>query len=148
MSSELLVADPPALEAMGRLHEAVKLGMSSPSAKRSSPSVTAAKLCARKRPDLLPVRDTMVQKHLGMDRYQSYEIEYQVYRALIGDTDIIKALDKATSEAQTVELGRDLVITEPRLRVLDAALWTHAKYGTSTPRQEPPVPEGDADEIG
>jgi len=147
LDTELLVAGPRALDAMARLHEAVKLALSTPSATRSSPWVTAAKLCARKRPGLFPVRDTIVQKHLGMDRYQSYEIEYQVYRGLIGDTDIITALDRATSQARIVEQGRDLVITEPSLRVLDAALWTHAKYGTSTPRQEPPVPEADANEV-
>jgi len=67
---------------------------------------------------------------------------------LIQDTEIINAVDRAVDEAQTIEAGRDLVITEPRLRVLDAALWTHAKYGASTPRGEVPVPQGETDEVG
>lgn len=96
----------------------------------------------------VPVRDSLVQRYLGMDRYQSYEIDFQVYRALIGDTEVIKAVDRAATEARASAPSRDLVITEPRLRVLDAALWTHAKYGVSAPRQEPPVPELDADEVG
>lgn len=148
LDTELLIAGPATLEAMARLHEAVKLALSTPSAKRSSPWVTAAKLCARKRPDLFPVRDNLVQRYLGMDRYQSYEIEYQVYRALIGDTEVVKAVDRAVTEAHAVDLSQDLVITEARLRVLDAALWTHAKYGTSAPRHETPVPELEVDEVG
>lgn len=85
LNTELLVAGPETLEAMGHLHEAVKLALSTPSAKRSSPWVTAAKVCARKRRNTFPVRDNLVQRYLGMGQYQSYEIEYQVYRALIRD---------------------------------------------------------------
>jgi len=150
LNVELQVAGPETLEAMGRLHGAVKLALSTPSAKRSSPWVTAAKLCARKRPDLFPVRDNLVQKYLGLRRLSSYEIEYQLYRRLIGDTEIVKALDQAKAQAALIEPGRvrDLVITDPILRVLDVVLWTHAKYGISKPSEVAPVPDVKVEQVG
>lgn len=150
LNVELQVAGLQTLEAMGRLHEAVKLALSNPSAKRSSPWVTAAKLCARKRPALFPVRDNLVQKYLGLDKFRSYQIEYQLYRRLIGDTDVVEALGRAKACAPSIESGRvrDLVITEPILRVLDVALWTHAKYGNSKPSEAAPVPDGQVDQVG
>ncbi|MBZ2198461.1 hypothetical protein KCQ71_20080 [Ruania sp. N2-46] len=150
MNVELQVAGPETLSAMGQLQEAVKFALSSPSAKLSAPWVTAAKLCARKRPALFPVRDNLVRKYLGLHKFRSYQIEYQLYRRLIGDTDVVEGLAQAMAYAPSIEPGRvrDPVITEPILRVLDVALWTHAKYGNSKPSEVAPVPVDRVDQVG
>jgi len=53
-------------------------------------------------------------------------MDWQVFRSLIGDPDIIAAIDvtsKATAEAAA---GRRLQVDQSRLRLLDAAIWTYA----------------------
>jgi Family of unknown function (DUF6308) len=50
----------PALTAMEGLYEAVKQALSADTVKNPNAWVTASKLCARKRPDLFPVRDKEV----------------------------------------------------------------------------------------
>jgi hypothetical protein len=54
-----------ALTAMEQLYEAVKQALSADTVKNPNAWVTASKLCARKRPDLFPVRDKEVCDYLG-----------------------------------------------------------------------------------
>ena len=64
--------------------------------------MTASKLCARKRPDLFPVRDKEVCDYLGLTQLRNYQADWQVFRSLIGDPDITAAIDvmsKATTAA-------------------------------------------------
>ncbi|MCL3863013.1 DUF6308 family protein [Actinotalea sp. K2] len=125
---DLLVAGPADLLAMEKLYAAVKAALSDPSTKDPNAWVTASKLCARKRPDLFPVRDNLVCNYLGLiptakGAKGNYQIDYQVYRALIGDRQIIEAIDALREQLRA---EHDVRADSGRLRVLDAALWTWA----------------------
>lgn len=122
---ELLVASPAALEAMEWLYLAVKTKLPGPNA-----WVVASVLCARKRPDLFPVRDPQVRAYLGLPGEDDYKSDWPVYRFLIGEPEVVAAVN------DVVDLIRDGP-TEPRvrldveiLRVIESAIWTIA----STPR--------------
>jgi hypothetical protein len=86
------------------------------------PWVTASKLCARKRPLLLPVRDSVVTTNrlrLGKD----YLVDWQVYKTLLQDTGLVTQLRELVDEAQS---GTTFQITDPVLRILDVLLWMTA----------------------
>jgi hypothetical protein len=61
---DLASAGIPALTAMVELYEAVKRALSAETVRNPNAWVTASKLCARKRPDLFPVRDREVCHYL------------------------------------------------------------------------------------
>ncbi|WP_298461227.1 DUF6308 family protein [uncultured Cellulomonas sp.] len=132
---DLLVAGPDDFLAMEKLYLAVKAALSKPSTKDPNAWVTASKLCARKRHELFPVRDNVVCYHLGLipsGTRGNYQIDYQVYRALVGDRQIITAIDNLTDQLRAGVPGRDVHPDTGRLRLLDAALWTWAvKTSTS-----------------
>lgn len=109
----------------GELYETIKQALKDPTAASSDPWVTASKLCARKRPFLLPVRDGKVRELLGIKKPYSYRLDWQLYRELIRDSEVVGLLSAATSEA-TAPIGAPVGIADPLLRVLDVALWTHA----------------------
>lgn len=121
---ELHVAGPDTLMAMATFYDEVKAHLGEPSTGSSNKWVTASKVCARKRPYLFPVRDSVVCDLLGLTRFSSYEVDWQVLRALIGDPEIIAGCDAAVDASHAVAGERRLVVDRDRLRVLDAALWT------------------------
>ena len=68
------------LLAMAELHHALKRALSPPEVTKPNPWVTDSKLCARKRPDLFPVRDSVVCAYLGLiDPKGNYEVDWQVF---------------------------------------------------------------------
>lgn len=126
---DLLVVDPEDLLLMERFYLAVKAALSSPSAARPNAWVTASKLCARKRPSLFPVRDEVVCNHLGLIPPRGrgdYRIDWQVFRFLVGDRQVVEAIDARVDTARATSSDRDVEIDRERLRILDAALWTWA----------------------
>lgn len=129
---ELAVAEDDDLVAMAQFYDEVKANLGEPSAKSSDRWVTASKVCARKRPYLFPVRDRVVRDFLGLTRFGDYRLDWQVFRALISDVEVIRACDRAVAAAyESVEnrtaagQDRSLEVDRDRLRVLDAALWSH-----------------------
>ena len=125
--AELHVAGPTDLAAMAAFYDEVKMHLAEPTTESSDRWVTASKICARKRPHLFPVRDRVVRDLLGLTKFDSYKVDWQVFRALIGDRDIIVACDAAIAAAHHAAEGRRLDVDRDRLRVLDAALWTYPK---------------------
>jgi len=115
---DLATADSETLLSMALFYDLVKRTLG------SNPWVTAGKLCARKRPRLFPVRDRLVCGLLGLSRHSNYEVDWQVYRALIGDHQLIAALQAARDEAATTP---GVHIDMFPLRWLDVVLWMHAK---------------------
>jgi hypothetical protein len=107
------------------LYEQVKRVLAKPEAARPDPWVTASKLCARKRPNLLPVRDTKVRALLGMGPSHGYRLQWLVYRELLRDVELMGLLGQATSGATTPG-GALVTIIDPPLRIFDVALWMHA----------------------
>jgi hypothetical protein len=126
---DLLVAGPADLLSMEVLYGAVKDALSDPSTANPNAWVTASKLCARKRPELFPVRDNLVCAHLGLlptGTRGDYQVDWQVYRALIGDHRVIGAIDALNPLIKAEARDRRVQTDTGRLRLLDAALWTWA----------------------
>lgn len=108
---------------MEALYKSTKLRLS----QRGTAWVTASKLCARKRPRLFPVVDNVVRNYLDLSRFDNYQVNWLVYRALMDDDDVSEALDRAVAGSRDLaqQGTRDLRMDNIRLKVLDAALWTY-----------------------
>lgn len=122
VDAELAMADDDTLKAMAELHEAFKMYLSPAHSQAKNPWVTASKLCARKRPDLFPVRDSVVCNALGLGR--NYQVDWQVFRGLIQDAKVRDRID-ALVDAASRE-GADIGHPNRRLRHLDVLLWMKA----------------------
>jgi hypothetical protein len=114
-----------ALTAMAALYEAVKRALSADSVRNPNSWVTASKLCARKRPELFPVRDKEVCDYLGLTPSKNYQVDWQVFQSLISDPDVIAAIDAARKATVVAAADRRLQVDQLHLRLLDAALWTY-----------------------
>lgn len=114
--ADLADADDAVLDAAENLHLQLKNALG------GNKWVAASKLCARKRPRLFPVRDSLVTRALlgvGEDR----RIDWLVYRHLITDPDVRRQLEKVTEESAI----REDDLYDPPLRILDVVLWMHVK---------------------
>lgn len=132
LDADLALADEATLLDMASFHGAVKQALSAEESSTANAWVTASKLTARKRPDLFPVRDSVVCKHLGLDqgRRQNYEVDWQVFRRLLQDHDIRARINRLVDEA-AVRPGVDVGSRATRLRHLDAVVWMHARRGAT-----------------
>lgn len=123
LDADLAMASAATLEAMAAFHGAAKQALSLDSTTNKNPWVTASKLTARKRPDLFPVRDSVVCKYLGLqDGRQNYEVDWQVFRHIIQNDEVRRRLDSVVEEAATRE-GVNIGHPNRRLRHLDVVLW-------------------------
>ena len=111
------------LEVMADFHHSVKKTLRRHGAKSSNAWVTAAKLCARKRPHLFPVRDRRVSEFLGFHTGMTLVEEYAVYRSLMNDHEVRRALEHLEEELRGREIQDGLILEGVPLRLLDAALW-------------------------
>lgn len=113
------------LSAMGLFYDTVKMALAPHHVATSDRWVTAAKVCARKRPDLFPVRDNDVTKLLGTRASKSYALDWLVFKHLLSTDHLLRALDEVVDRAAQKPGVR---IGDPnlRLRHLDVVLWTHA----------------------
>lgn len=122
---DLAMAGESELSAMADFYNAVKPALSADGVKRPNAWVTASKVCARKRPRLYPVRDKNVCDHLGLSKRADYQIDWQVFRSLAADPDIIAALSTITDATMAIAPERNLRMDSSPLRLLDAAIWTY-----------------------
>lgn len=135
--TSLALADPRALEAMYDFYSAAKHAVSNPDGVNPNPWVTASKFCARKRPELFPVRDRVVCDYLGIRGLKDVRADWQVFRALVQDGDIQRALNNLLHSVHQAADGRTVVLEGSDLRILDAALWTYAvKPAAQLPDEE------------
>lgn len=123
---DLAAADRPTFEAMEALAQVVHAACCDPWVAKPNPWVTSAKLCARKRPRLFPVRDRVVCEGLGLYGTPSRptgtrRVDWQVFAFLIAELDILQRLEQLTEQVQT---SHGVRCDEVPLRVLDVALWT------------------------
>ncbi|EWT07992.1 hypothetical protein N864_11670 [Intrasporangium chromatireducens Q5-1] len=116
------------LKEMESFYTAVKSALSSTTAKKSNPWVTASKLCARKRPGLFPVRDNNVCSHLGILKLNDFRLDWQVFRSLLQEEEINERLETLPGEIHGRAQGRELRLDTSPLRLLDAALWTYTVW--------------------
>lgn len=121
-------ADASDLLAMERFYLSVKRNLSTADVQQPNPWVTASKLCARKRPGLFPVRDSVVCGYLDLTgRDASYRLDWQAFRHLVRDPGVVAGLQDAAAAALAVAGTRTLRLDVQLLRLLDAALWTYAR---------------------
>ncbi len=129
LDADLAVAGEDALLAMAGLHEATKGALSPSHVKNGNRWVTASKLCARKRPDLFPVRDSVVCGLLELSgKHHNYQVDWQAYRAIIQNDEVRRRIDAVVDAASSRE-GVNIGHPNRRLRHLDVALWMHARRG-------------------
>lgn len=119
-------ADAHALQAGWDFYCACRRVLKDPAAQQSDPWVTATKLAARKRPLLIPVRDTVVRKALGCDKFRDGRIDWQVIGAIAASAEVAAAIDAALSEASTAASNKRIRFDTNPLRLIDAATWMHA----------------------
>jgi Family of unknown function (DUF6308) len=110
---DLANAGTPALTAMAELYEAVKRALSADNVRNPNAWVTASKLCARKRPELFPVRDKEVCDYLGLTPSRNYQVDWQVFQSLISDPDVIAAIDAVRKATVVVAADRRLQADQP-----------------------------------
>ena len=124
-SIDLLTARTATVAKMSDLYEAVKAALAPAHVKRSDRWLTASKLCARRRPYLFPVQDTVVTTFLQTRDRESYSIDWQVYYALLDHQPLVERLEAAVDTAAR-EDGVDVGDRTALLRHLDVALWMYA----------------------
>lgn len=90
------------------------------------PWVTASKLVARKRPDLLPVRDNVVVGLLRPGQDAAYQQDWFTIRHLMLDQEVRQALAGLREIADAVGPDRS---ESSDLRLLDVALWMYGLRG-------------------
>lgn len=117
---------PEVLEAMNELYTALRALVPPPVDRYSVNWATAAKLCARKRPDLFPVRDEVVCRYLGLwpSRYQ---VDWQVFHTVMSDADVRSELSRLVERAAETT-GVDVGDPAQLLRHLDVVVWMHAPH--------------------
>lgn len=107
-------ASPAQLEAADALYRCVKQRLSS-----ANMWVTTGKLCARKRPQLIPVRDRVIVAGLGLPA-QHFGQDWLVMGGLLEAHDIRVELQRCAAKAAT---AGSIIASVPELRLLDAVLW-------------------------
>ncbi|MBW3086462.1 hypothetical protein KEM60_02683 [Austwickia sp. TVS 96-490-7B] len=126
LDAKLEEATPELLEAMVQLYEFLR-GLVPPTRDRYEVNwATAAKICARKRPNLFPVRDEVVCRYLRLwpSRYQ---VDWQVFAWIMGHDDVRDQLEKLIRRTADVS-GTDVGDPGTLLRHLDVAVWMHAPH--------------------
>ncbi|WP_147375562.1 DUF6308 family protein [Jiangella rhizosphaerae] len=116
VDTDLADADDAVFDAAEHLHLQLKNALG------GNKWVAASKLCARKRPRLFPVRDSLVTRGLlgvGQDR----RVDWLVYQHLITDGEVQARLKEVTQESAI----RESDLLDPPLRILDVVLWMHVK---------------------
>jgi hypothetical protein len=109
-------------------HRATLEALKEPRAQRSSPWVTAAKLTARKRPLLIPVRDNLVGEVMGKSALEDGRVYWQIMKTLVTDDAVLNAIENAIdqSKERADRSGLAVVFESNPLRMIDAALWMTA----------------------
>lgn len=113
------------IDTMSSFYELIKGSLHQVGTDRSNAWVTASKICARKRPHLFPVRDSIIVKVL--DLKGSYPDDWPVFSALMADEDLRDRIDRVVGEAASD--GVDVGDTSMRLKHLDVLLWMRGKHG-------------------
>lgn len=103
---------------------------------RSRVWVMPAKLAARKRPHLLPVRDNLVFLYLEgfpkphtRTRLRQVRADIWLMWFLLRNREVD---DHLTKVIETGETEKDVELDTSRLRILDTVLWTHARTAART----------------
>lgn len=116
---------------MCNFYDAVKESLAKAGVQVSNPWVTASKLAARKRPDLFPVRDSVVCGYLGIDKLNDRAKDWVVFRELIRNDQVVEQLNRFSLKVRDSAEGKRTQLEHEPLRILDAALWRYSGGGGS-----------------
>lgn len=116
------VADTEVTDEMAAFYEAVKTALRRSGSSTSGAWVTASKICARKRPHLFPVRDSVLRDVLGLQG--DYNADWPVFAAVVRDAEVHSHLERLVREVASEE-GVDVGDPTHLLRHLDVVLWMH-----------------------
>ncbi len=125
-SGPLEKVDDAGLAAMEAFYLHVKHNLAKANVKKSNAWVVASKLCARKRPDLFPVRDNVVCRLLDIQRANNFRVDWLVFASLMSDQDVRDAIESVRDDVAGAGDATVVLDAEP-LRLLDAALWSSVK---------------------
>lgn len=118
---------PDDFQTMAAFYRTVRPLLSNASSKTSKRWVAASKLVARKRPNLFPVRDSVVCGYLDILSLKDHHKDWFVFREIMRDEAIKDRLaELPAAVAEEAEGSRAVLDVEP-LRLLDAALWMYAR---------------------
>ena len=124
----LVDADADLFLAMENLHLAIYGALPPLGDREANRWVLTAKLCARKRPGLFPVRDSVVCKYLGggpmaAKRMGHYQSDLQVLAALNANQTIRTLIDQTIDTVHETVPGIQLDWSP--LRIFDVIVWMH-----------------------
>lgn len=128
---DLFLADPATLDAMLDFHCALMHALSDADIGQSTRRVAASTLAARKRPDLFPILDPVVCGHLGLLQFQDARCGWQVFRSVLQDDNVQRALRAVPDASANAEASRTIVLEPSELRLLDAAVRTYVGWPTA-----------------
>lgn len=123
---------PDEADTMAALYNLIKRSLRRAGKGASYAWVTASKICARKRPHLFPVRDSVVVEVL--DLAGDYDKDWPVFAAIIGDEELRNTLAGRVRDADEyagVSVGDHTHL----LRHLDTLLWMEGKRRRRERRQ-------------
>ena len=116
--ARLADADTDTMNAAADFYQGVKDSL------RGNKWVTASKICSRKRPSLIPVRDRVVVEELNLPN-KDFRASWTQLRGLLRDQEVQAALEEtAEATASKAPTLADL----PALRLLDTAVWMHRRH--------------------
>ncbi|MHA7126988.1 DUF6308 family protein [Janibacter indicus] len=127
-------------QAMSEFYDFVKRCLRRSGSEASNAWVTTSKICARKRPLLFPVRDSIVVEVLGLKG--SYPDDWPVFAALMDDAEVtggVQALVRQVAGQANVDVG-DPALT---LKHLDVLLWMHGMRQRQATAGNPSSPRPD-----
>lgn len=116
-------------ERMCAFYDRVKENLAKAGTKSSNAWVTASKLTARKRPDLFPVRDSVVCNFLGISGLNDRELDWRVFQHLLSAEEIKTHLAALPQLAREASINESIHMDSENLRLLDAVLWRYAGGG-------------------
>lgn len=135
---ELVDATPADLAEMAMLQHAIRTGVPALGKRETNQWVLAAKICARKRPLLFPVRDSLVCTYLARNpsmgakpgRLGWFSRDIQVFAFLMAQSIVREQL---TGLREIVQEARPTwPFDRSDLRLLDVVLWMQAQHPTAS----------------
>jgi Family of unknown function (DUF6308) len=127
---DLVLAGPSALVGMEHLLAVIGDVMSAGDAPKSLDGFIGAEfLCARKRPGLFSALTGPVRAALGLSGEQHRRVDWLLFRALLGDRDVMRAVDDLSDRVRSDTHRMVTSVGPERLQILCAALNTHFTAG-------------------
>lgn len=124
-NATLWTADTATLIPMSDFYRAVRDALADEGEDPEDRWAVASKVCARKRPNLFPIRDAVVRDRLGITEAEDYRADWQVFRHVTRTHAVEQAITAARDAAAAQTDPATIPLDHSRLRLLDVALFTY-----------------------